>query len=53
MSDADTLLARLAELTRLLEEHRAAEFLLENERMALQLRLRGTGWKPPSTEAGA
>lgn len=53
MTEADTILVRLTEITRLLEQHRAASFLLELERSELTLRLRGTGWTHPSTEAAA
>jgi hypothetical protein len=38
---AETL-EKLAAISRLIEEHRAAVYLLELERMGLQLRLRAT-----------
>lgn len=48
---AEAMLARLVEIATLLESHRAAVFLLEQERSNLQGRLLGAGWKPP--EVGA
>jgi hypothetical protein len=44
---ADAILARLTEIAKLIESHRAAVFLLEQERVDLQQRLRGAGWTPP------
>ena len=44
---AAAILDRLTEIARLLESHRAAMFLLDQERSELQMRLRGSDWQPP------
>lgn len=49
---ADSILTRLAEISRAIEEHRAVIYRLEVERLEQQLRLRASGWKPPSTGGG-
>ena len=43
----DEVLSRLAEISRLIESHRTAIFVLEQERFELQAKLRTSGWKPP------
>lgn len=48
---ADAILARLAELSKLIESYKGASYLLELERFELQARLRGTDWKPPVVPA--
>jgi hypothetical protein len=47
---ADTILERLAELSKLIEAHGAAQFILEQERLALYAQLRASGWKPPEVK---
>jgi hypothetical protein len=42
---------RLVEIARLIESHRTAIFLLEQERSELRVKLPGTGWKPPEVPA--
>ena len=49
---ADVILTRLAEISRQIESHRAAAYLLDLERLDLQTRLRAAGWEPPNTEKG-
>lgn len=44
---SEAILKRLAEIARLIESHRAAVFLLEQERSELYTRLRGSDWRPP------
>lgn len=44
---AEDILTRLSELSRQIEAHRAAQFLLEQERLELYAKLRAAGWKPP------
>lgn len=46
MTPAD-LLTRLAALSRQIEVHQAAVWLLEAERLELRNRLRQSGWTPP------
>jgi hypothetical protein len=46
------LLDKLVELSRAIEAHRAALYLLERERMQLQTQLAATGWKPEPTQEG-
>jgi hypothetical protein len=41
-----TLLAKLASIAEMIEGHRATVMMLERERLALQHRLRLTGWTP-------
>ena len=43
----DAILDRLAELSRQIEAHRAAVFVLDLERQDLQAKLRSAGWQPP------
>jgi hypothetical protein len=53
---AQELLDKLAELSRLIEGHRATLAMLEHERMQMQTQLRLTGWRPPAPvndESGA
>jgi hypothetical protein len=47
----DAILARLAEITKLQESHRAAVFVLEQQRVELYAQLRATDWKPPEVPA--
>lgn len=44
---SDAILDRLAELSRQIEAHRAAVFVLDPERQELQAQLRLAGWQPP------
>jgi hypothetical protein len=44
---ADEILARLAELSKLIESHKAAAYVLELERFDLQTKLRASTWQPP------
>ena len=44
---SDAILTRLAEITKLQESHRAALFILEQERLELYAQLRASDWKPP------
>lgn len=46
----EQLLARLAEIRALREQHDAAVYLLDRERLELLAELRRTGWKPPGVE---
>lgn len=48
---AEAILSRLAEIAKLIESHRATQFLLEQERADLQMQLRRTDWKPPEVPA--
>lgn len=48
---ADAILSRLAEISKLIESHRAAVFLLDQERAELQGTLRGTDWNSPELAA--
>lgn len=45
------IIEKLVEIARLIEQHRAAIFVLEDERLELQQRLRSWGWEPPRTGA--
>ena len=45
-SNPDAILDRLAELSRQIEAHRAAVFVLDLERQELQAKLRSAGWQP-------
>jgi hypothetical protein len=51
VSSSDTILQRLAAISKSIEEHAAATFLLERERLELQQQLRALDWKPPGTSA--
>ena len=42
----DDILARLVELGRLIEAHKTAVFVAEQERLKLRNELRASGWKP-------
>jgi hypothetical protein len=44
---AEEILARLVELARRIEEHKAAAYVLELERLELQGKLRAAAWTPP------
>lgn len=44
---SDAILSRLVEVTKLIEWHRAAMFVLDQERLTLQNELRASGPKPP------
>jgi hypothetical protein len=48
---ADEILAELVTLSRQLEEHHAAAWLLERRRDELRAQLRGAGWQPPEVHA--
>jgi hypothetical protein len=50
--EAQALLDKLAELSRLIESHRATLYLLERERMQLQTQLAVTGYKPEQATQG-
>jgi hypothetical protein len=47
MDSEDEILSRLAEISRLIESHRTAVWLLKRERSELLPKLPATGWKPP------
>ena len=51
MTPAD-ILARLAEIARLIESHKACVFQLKQERADLQGRLRASGWTGPEVQHG-
>ena len=44
---SDVVINRLTEITKLQESHRAAVFILEQERTELYAQLRASDWKPP------
>lgn len=44
---SDAILDRLAEFSRQIEAHRAAVFVLDQERQELQAKLLSAGWQPP------
>ena len=44
----EAILARLVELDRHMQEHKAALWLLKRERAELRTRLRLSGWTPPT-----
>lgn len=48
---ADAILARLVEISRHIESHKAAQFILEQERVELYGQLRASGWTPPEVPA--
>ena len=48
---SDEILAELATLSRQLEEHHAAAWLLERRRDELRAQLRGAGWTPPQVDS--
>ena len=43
----DDILARLVELARLIEAHKTAAYLAEQEQLKLRAELRASGWTPP------
>lgn len=45
------LLDQLATISRNIEEHRTAIWLLENQRLEVQMLLAKSGWKSPEVEA--
>ena len=45
---ADAILSKLAELAMLIESHRTAIYLLEQQQCQLREQLIPTGWTPPS-----
>lgn len=47
------LLARLASITEMIEQHRATIFLLERERMQLQTQVRLSGYQAPTAGAAS
>jgi hypothetical protein len=44
--EAQVLLDRLVEISRMIEAHRATLYQLEHERFTLEAQLRATGWRP-------
>lgn len=48
---ADAILARLADISVLIESHKAVAYLLDLERLELLTKLRATDWKPPEIPA--
>jgi len=51
-AEPEAIVQRLTELSRLIEEHRTAAFLLKAERDRLRWRLRRSDWRPPEVSRG-